>query len=134
MSCRSLPVGGEVGSYNNFWFDRGASVVDDRRTSLIVDPPEGRVPPVRPGVEKQGGEDMPGPRPVRFRVGGIGADSYLDRGLAERCLLGFNAGPPMVPFAYNQNMQLFQTADYVVILNEMVHDARVVPLDGRAHR
>ena len=131
-----LPAGGNVGGYNNFWFDRGAGVVDDRRTSLIIDPPDGRVPPARPGVEEQGGsggDDVPGRRPVRYRVGGIGVDSYEDRALAERCLIGFNTGPPIVPAGYNQNMQLFQTPDHVVLFNEMVHDARIVPLDGRSH-
>ena len=126
-----LPAGGDVGAYNNFWFDRGAGVVDDRRTSLIVDPPDGRVPEARPDVDRQG----PGPgsaaRPVRFRVGGIGSDGPEDRGIAERCLLGFNTGPPIVPGGYNQNIQIFQTADHVVILNEMVHDSRIVPLDDR---
>ena len=68
---------------------------------------------------------------MRFRVGGIGTHGPEDRGLAERCLLGFNTGPPIVPGGYNQNMQLFQTPNHVVILNEMVHDARIVPLDGR---
>lgn len=131
-----LPVGGNVGGYNNFWFDRGAGVVDGRRTSLISDPPDGRVPMLQPGyemVELSLGEDRPGTRPVRVRAAGIGADSYEDRGLAERCLLGFNSGPPVVPAGYNQNLQIFQTADHVVILHEMVHDARIVPLDGRAH-
>ncbi len=131
-----LPVGGNVGGYNNFWFDRGAGVVDDRRTSLISDPPDGRVPMLQPGyemVELSLGEDRPGTRPVRVRAAGIGADSYEDRGLAERCLLGFNSGPPIVPAGYNQNLQIFQTPDHVVILHEMVHDARIVPLDGRAH-
>ena len=129
-----LPVGGNVGGYNNFWFDRGAGVVDDRRTSLIVDPPDGRVPEAQPGAKRQEttNDDMSDPdRPVRFRVGGIGTHGPEDRGLAERCLLGFNTGPPIVPGGYNQNMQLFQTPDHVVILNEMVHDARIVPLDGR---
>ena len=128
-----LPAGGNVGGYNNFWFDRGAGVVDDRRTSLIVDPPDGRVPDARPGVSHQATEDGESQRPVRFRVGGIAADGPEDRGLAERCLLGFNSGPPIVPAGYNQNIQVFQTSDHVVILNEMVHDARIVPLDGRDH-
>ena len=126
-----LPAGGDVGAYNNFWFDRGAGVVDDRRTSLIVDPPDGRVPATQPGVDRQG-PGAEAARPVRFRVGGIGADGPEDRGIAERCLLGFNTGPPIVPGGYNQNIQIFQTAEHVVILNEMVHDARIVPLDGRA--
>ena len=129
-----LPVGGDVGAYNNFWFDRGAGVVDDRRTSLIVDPPSGRLPEPQPEAKRQvtsNDDTVPPDRPVRFRVGGIGTHGPEDRGLAERCLLGFNTGPPIVPGGYNQNMQLFQTSDHVVILNEMVHDARIVPLDGR---
>ena len=64
---------------------------------------------------------------------GCPADGPEDLGLAERCLLGFNSGPAMLPSVYNNIMQLFQTPDYVVILNEMVHDARFIPLDGRAH-
>ena len=131
-----LPVGAPVGGYNNFWFDRGAGVVDGNRTSLIVSPDNGRVPPLQPGVEMVTlslGEDIPGTRPVRVRAAGIGADHWEDRGLAERCLLGFNSGPPIVPAGYNQNFQIFQTPDHVVILHEMVHDARVVPLDGRPY-
>ncbi|HEV8316204.1 MAG TPA: hypothetical protein VGQ10_02270 [Vicinamibacterales bacterium] len=131
-----LPVGGSVGAYNNFWVDRGARVVDDQRTSLIVDPPDGRLPALQPGIERQVGstsQDLPGRRPVRMRAAGIGADSYEDRGLAERCLIGFNSGPPILPAGYNQNIQIFQTPNHVAILNEMVHDARIVPLDGRAH-
>jgi len=68
-----------------------------------------------------------------MRAAGIGADSYEDRGLAERCLVGFNSGPPILPAGYNQNIQIFQTPNHVAIVNEMLHDARIVPLDGRAH-
>ncbi len=131
-----LPVGGNVGGYNHYWVDQGARVVDDQRTSLIVDPPDGRLPALQPGVEMQQlslAEDVGGTLPVRVRAAGIGTDSHEDRGLAERCLLGFNSGPPIVPAGYNQNIQLFQTSDYVVIFHEMVHDARIVPLDGRDH-
>jgi hypothetical protein len=60
------------------------------------------------------------------------ADSWLNRSAFDRCILGFNAGPPITPGGYNQNMQLFQTPDHVVVVTEMVHTARVVPLDGRA--
>ena len=130
----TLPIG-DVGAYNNFWVDQGARLTDDQRTSLIVDPPDGRLPALQPGVEMHVlslEEDLPGTRPVRVRAAGIGADSYEDRGLGERCLIGFNSGPPISPGGYNQNIQIFQTADHVVILNEMVHDARIVPLDGRA--
>lgn len=131
-----LPAGGAVGAYNQYWVDQGAGVVGDKRTSLITDPLTGRVPMLQPGqelVELSLNEDRPGSRPVRVRAAGIGVDSYEDRGLAERCLLGFNSGPPIVPAGYNQNIQIFQTPDHVVILHEMVHDARVVPLDGRGH-
>ena len=130
------PPDGSVGAYNAFWLDFGTTVTADRRSSLIVDPPDGRLPEVAAGVVRQAGSldaDLPGERPVRLRSAGIGADGPEDRGLAERCLLGFNSGPPMMPSAYNNNMQLFQNADHVVILNEMVHDARIVPLDGRPH-
>ena len=135
-----LPAGGNIVSYNDFWNDRVVNVVDDRRTSLIVDPPDGRIPSPRPEARRQlavadGDHAAPRDRPVRFMVGGIGLDGPEDRGLAERCLLGFNSGPPIVPVSprgrYNQNLQLFQTPDHVVVFTEMVHEARVVPLDGR---
>ncbi len=134
-----LPEGGggrAVGAYNNFWFDEGTRVVEDKRTSLIVDPADGKLPALKPGAVEQLGsatEDLPGHRPVRYRAGGIGTDGPEDRGLGERCLVGFNSGPPMMPSAYNNYMQLFQTTAYVAILNEMVHDVRIIPLDGRPH-
>ncbi|MCH2254896.1 MAG: hypothetical protein MK365_17320 [Vicinamibacterales bacterium] len=59
------------------------------------------------------------------------ADSWVNRSAFDRCILGFNAGPPITPGGYNQNVQLFQTPDHVVLVTEMVHTARVVPLDGR---
>jgi hypothetical protein len=117
-------------AYNDFWWDFGTSLTEDQRTSLIVDPPNGKIPPLTPEAERRA-EMAHGTHPVRTRVGGIGADGPEDRGLAERCLLGFNAGPPFAPSAYNNNVQLFQTPDHVVILMEMVHDARIVSLDGR---
>ena len=130
----ALRAGGNVGAYNNFWFDRGAKVVDDLRTSLIIDPPDGRLPATVPDVKRQTlGDDLPSDRPVRLRVGGVGLESYEDRGLSERCILGFNEGPPISPGGYNQNIQIFQSESHVAILNEMVHDTRMVPLDGRAH-
>ena len=127
-----------MGGYNDFWLDYGTNIIGDRRTSLIVDPPDGRLPALTPEGERlrQVGslqEDLPIEYPVRVRSAGTGADQPEDRGLAERCLLGFNTGPPMMPSGYNNNMQLFQTPDHVVILNEMVNDARIIPLDGRPH-
>lgn len=95
---------GGVVPHNEFWYDRGTTLGEDRRTSLIMDPPHGRLPARRPGVLEQigfAGEDLPGTRPVRHRAGDIGADGPEDRGLGERCLHGFNSGPPPIPSAYN---------------------------------
>ena len=76
----------------------------------------------------------PPSRPVRERVVFVsGPAGPEDRGLSERCILGFNSGPPLIPMPYNNNIQIFQTADSVAVLNEMVHDVRVIPLDGRDH-
>ena len=128
------PPEGDVGAYNTFWLDIAGD--GTQRKAQIIDPPDGRIPALRDGVDVQFGSlyaDHPGSRPVRYRSGGIGTDGPEDRGVAVRCIIGFNSGPPMLPIGYNNNMQLFQTSDYVVILNEMVHDARVVPLDGRSH-
>ena len=59
------------------------------------------------------------------------ADSWLDRSTSDRCLLGFNAGPPINPAGYNQNVQIFKTPTHMALLTEMVHTSRIVPLDGR---
>jgi hypothetical protein len=119
------PRTGDPGTYNQFWFDFGTRVVDDKRTSLIVDPADGRLPPLTPEAEKRAAE-----RAERLRRPAEGPE---DRPTWERCLLGFNSGPPIMPSGYNNNVQLIQTRDYVVILNEMVHDARVVPISSRPH-
>ena len=116
---------GGVGGYNEFWYERGVELTRDRRTALIVDPPSGRVP------YRESYLAAAGVRRLDIRNGF--ADSYTDRSLSDRCLLGFNAGPPMVPSAYNNNVHILQTPDHVVIFNEMVHNARIVPLDGRPH-
>ena len=122
-----------VGIYNTFWFEQ-AGRGDNLRTSLITYPENGRIPEAAEGAQKQDpgfGDDIAGSRPVRFMVGGISKDGPEDRGLSERCIVGFNAGPPFIPSAYNNNVQLFQSKDYVVILTEMIHDAWIIPLDGR---
>jgi len=124
------PAGG-VSPYNEVWYDRGNKVVGSKRTSLIVDPPNGRLPPLTPEGQKTAAVRAAWQRDNS--TGRTHADSWEDRPLQERCILGLNAGPPMTPGPYNNNFQLFQTPDNVVILTEMVHDARVVPLDGRAH-
>lgn len=112
-------------AYNNFWYDRGDSVVGTRRTSLVVDPPDGRIPDVTPQARERAAA-----RAARSERLSEGPE---DRSLAERCIMGFNSGPPIAPAAYNQNVQIFQTPNTVVLLNEMVHNARLVPLDGRPH-
>ena len=115
-----------TGTYDEFWFDFGSDVSADRRTSLVIDPPNGRIPDLTPPARERMAAR-------RAYLRDHPADSWEDRNLAERCLVGFNSGPPMAPSAYNNVFQMFQTEDHVVILNEMVHDARVVPLDGRDH-
>ncbi|MBT8147210.1 MAG: hypothetical protein KJN90_10170 [Gammaproteobacteria bacterium] len=120
--------------YNTFWLEMGSGL--DNRTSLMVYPEDGRLPPAHEDVSTINGglaDDVDGTRPVRFIVGGIGKDGPEDRGLSERCLMGFNAGPPFTPNLYNNNIQIFQNKDTAVIMTEMVHTARIVPLDGRDH-
>ena len=124
-----------VGGYNTFWVEN-AGRGDNTRTSLITYPENGRVPETVEGVPVQIGglgPDEPGMRPVRMTVGGIAKDGPEDRGLSERCIVGFNSGPPFTPNLYNNNVQLVQSKDHVVIMTEMIHDARIVPLDGRDH-
>ena len=126
---------GDPGGYNQFWVESAAQDAN-LRTSLIVDPPNGRMPPMQPGVKIEAGglgPDTGGQRPVRFRVGGVRKDGPEDRGLSERCLMGFNSGPPFMPSMYNNNVQIFQTKTHAVLMTEMIHDARIVPLDNRAH-
>jgi hypothetical protein len=126
---------GGVGGYNQFWIE-GTPLEDNLRTSLVIDPPNGRLPARVPGspIAFGGlGPDIQGELPVRFTVGGIGKDNPQQRGLSERCLLGFNSVPPFTPSMYNNNVQLFQNEDHFVIFNEMIHEARIVAIDGRPH-
>ncbi len=123
-----------VGAHNVFWLDY-KSQAENLRTSLLVYPPNGRLPKLAEGVTKIGGfaaafQDIPGTRPVRFGFGGIGKDGPEDRGLSERCLAEDN-GPPFAPGFDNNYLQIFQGRDHVVILNEEIHDARTVFLDER---
>ena len=123
--ARRTEPGGNVGGYNNFWMDRGTRVIGTRRTSLIIDPPNGRLPEMTEAGQAR-------------RAAGRGSfsdqiqASYTDFSNADRCLMGFNAGPPITPGGYNQNVQIFQTPDHVVLMTEMVHTVRAVPLDGRS--
>jgi hypothetical protein len=110
-------------SYNELWRERGNLL---RRTSLIIDPPDGRLPPLTPEGQKRAdarAED-------RRRRGPDPADSWLDRNLAERCI---TRGAPKLPGGYNNNFQIQQTPGYITILQEMIHEVRIIPLDGRPH-
>lgn len=125
-----------VGSVNSFWMDRD-TLEETGRTSLIIYPPDGRLPSVQPGIVVQHGDDtgdteIPGTRPVRYTHGGIGRDGPEDRGLSERCLV-FNSGPPLLSGPYNNLIQIFQNRDHVVLLSEMGFDARIVPLNKSNH-
>ena len=122
-----------VGGYNTFWVEMGEN--GDNRTSLIIYPENGRLPEIQEGVPVQVGglgPDEPGERPVRMVVGGIAKDGPEDRGLSERCIVGFNSGPPFTPNLYNNNVQIFQNQRTAVIMTEMIHDARVVPIASDA--
>jgi len=124
-----------VGNYNTFWFDYGDSVIGTMRTSLVTDPPDGKIPTLTPAAERYrvaGAEARKDTGPHEPTPGGW-VDDLGPNGLQVRCITGFNSGPPMTPGAYNNNVQVFQTADSVVLLNEMNHNVRVVPLDGRIH-
>ena len=124
---------GGPGGYNDFWVE-SAGITDRIRTSHIVYPTNGRIPSLVEGVDISAGglgDDVSGDRPVRFVVGGISKDGPEDRGLSERCIVGFNSGPPFMPSLYNNNVQIFQSRDTAVLLTEMIHDARVVHIGDR---
>ena len=117
---------GGVLSYNEFWYERGVELVADKRTSLIVDPPSGRLPAMTESGRRNNAAARAYRNEHRY-------DSYENRSLFDRCVMGFNSGPPMTSGAYNNNVHILQTPGYVTIVNEMVHNARIIPLDGRAH-
>jgi len=109
-----------------WWLDYGRSVVGTRRSSLVVEPADGRIPPLTADAQKRAAD-----RRAASRERGP-ADSPEDRTLWERCITrGLPEG--MLPAGYNNNVQFLQTPGYVVIVSEMIHDARIVPIDGRPH-
>jgi len=116
---------GEVGAYNDAFFERGTRGVKSRRTSLIIDPPDGRIPAFTPEAQQK--------VDARTKHEAVSpADRPEDRWLTERCIL-FGATVPMLPEPYNNNYRILQSPGYVTILAEMNHDARVIPLDTRPH-
>jgi len=135
--------GGVVGGYNNFWLAGGTQMITvdgQKRSSLVVDPPDGKVPPMKPEARKRNAAFLAGAvSPDASEGAAAGPPGAFDgpevRPLAERCLLGFNStsGPPSLPnYFYNNLKQIVQTPTSVMILNEMVHDARVVRM-GAEH-
>ena len=116
--ARRTQAGGNVGAYNNFWMERG---VRSNRTSMLVDPPDGRFPPLTE-AGRYARDNQP-----------RGDDTWEDRHIWERCLTRGGMPNAMFPRSYNNNMQVFQVPGYVVMLLEQVHELRVVPLDGRPH-
>jgi hypothetical protein len=120
--------------YNNFWVDPGTKLISingERRSSMLVDPANGRLPPMTEAGKQRIAQRMA----ARRGDGGGAADGPEMRSLGERCILSFgsSAGPPMIPLLYNNNYQIVQTRDAVMILVEMVHDVRVVRLNSK-HR
>jgi hypothetical protein len=128
------PAPGNVGTYNDFWWDRDAKRALNLRTSLIVDPPDGKVPPLTPEAQKRVEAE-------RIHAREHPADGPEDRIPAERCLVFPMGGPPMLPSFYNNsqygplttNYRIVQVPGYVMILMEIIHDARIIPIDGRPH-
>tara|TARA_B100001123_G_scaffold136740_1_gene158754 strand:- start:3655 stop:4593 length:939 start_codon:yes stop_codon:yes gene_type:complete len=108
-----------------FWLDNGRSLQPDLRTSLIIEPTNGRIPALTTSGQQRA--------EARAALRRISPRSHLDRSITERCMVGFNAGPPMNPGAYNNNVLILQVPGYVILHNEMVHEVRVVPMDGRQH-
>jgi hypothetical protein len=109
------------------WWDPGTRFLIAGRTSLIVDPSDGRLPPLTPEAQQRNAVR------AQARRSRGSADGPEDRALNERCLNWTVAGPPMLPGVYNNNVQIIQTRDYVVLVSEMIHDARIVPMNGRPH-
>ena len=117
-------TGTGTGTYNTFFREFGTRTVKTLRTSIITDPPDGRIPALTPSaaVAKQ-----------RRQAGIRNPASAQETGLQDRCLAMVTTGPPMLPYSYNSNYQFIQTGDSLVIHVEMIHDTRIIHLDGRPH-
>jgi hypothetical protein len=113
-------------AYNQSWYDRGTKLGRNMRTSLVIDPSDGRIPPMTPEAKRrfENAHAYSAAHP---------ADGPEDRNLGERCLNFSQEGPPLLPGGYNNNYQIVQTPNYVAILAEMGNKARIIPLDGRPH-
>jgi hypothetical protein len=121
----SDPTADLKGAYNEFWFDRGTRVVPTMRTSIVVDPSDGRVPALTPAGQRAAA--------ARETIARRPPENPEDLPPIVRCLVWPTSGPPMLPTAYNNFYQIVQGPGYVGILTEMIHDMRIIPLDGRPH-
>jgi hypothetical protein len=134
--------GGPVGGYNSFWLAGGMTIITvdgQKRSSIVVDPANGKIPPMKPEARKRNAAFLAGAASPDAAEGAAASppgafDGPEVRPLAERCLLGFlsTSGPPALPnYFYNNLKQIVQTRDTVMILNEMVHDARLIRIGGQ---
>src|SRR5262249_32567210 len=113
-----------TGTYNTFFREFGERTVKTRRTSIVTDPRDGRIPPLTAGaaeIKRRRAESQKNPA------------SAEDTGLQDQCLAFATAGPPMLPYSYNSNYQIVLTKDAFLVHAEMIHDARIIHLDGRPH-
>jgi hypothetical protein len=123
-SAEALSRSTGTGTYNTFYREFGSKVIKTMRTSIVTDPPDGRIPALTPAAAEV----------KRRRVEAMtNAASAEDTGLQDQCLAFLTAGPPMLPYSYNSNYQIMQTKDAFVVHAEMIHDTRIIHLDGRRH-
>ena len=113
---------GGVLSYNEFWYERGIELTADKRTSLIVDPPDGRLPQQTEAARLAAQERRAHLEEHRY-------DSYENRSWGDRCIMFSKSGPPIRNGAYNNNLMIFQTPGYVAILTEQLRQARIIPIE-----
>jgi hypothetical protein len=113
-----------TGTYNTFYREFGTRTVKTLRTSIVIDPPDGRIPPLTTAAAEA----------KRRRLEAMRSPEHVEElGLQDQCLAFVTAGPPLLPYSYNSNYQIVQTAAAVVIHAEMLHDARIIHMDGRPH-
>ena len=127
------PTQGDPGTYNQFWFERGTKVVPTKRTSLIVDTPDGRLPPLTPDGQRRDQERFRRLGPDAVGSSGNGPfDSWEDISVVTRCI---TRGLPnaMITGAYNNNLQIVESPGFVALFSEMMHETRIISLDGRSH-
>ena len=115
-----------ITAYNDVWWDRGNRIVADRRTSLVVDPPDGRIPALTPAGEKRRAAELDAAATQDDTAG-----SWLDFDVYTRCII--RSALPRLSTGYNNNYEIVQSPGYVAILQEQMHDTRIIPLDGRPH-